>query len=99
MRRARVADTNADVVVEDVDPPVRIPASLDEGDALGLPRHIRLERHRHATLGLDHRLRLLRRLQVAVDKKQLRMLPGEQDGSRATVPNRRAWGLASADND
>jgi hypothetical protein len=97
--RARVAAADPYVVVQDVDPPVRVDTRLDERLTIGLARDVGFERRRLSAFVLDHRLRLIRGRKVTVDEQHVRALSSEQNSGCTAVADRVTGRLAGADYD
>ncbi len=97
--RSRVRPADADVVVEHVEPPEGVDRLLDEGDRVGLARRVGFDGEGRPAFLLDHRQRVLRGGQVAIDDHDLGAFAGEEDRRRSSVSDRVARGLPRTDDD
>ena len=94
-----VAESDADVVVQDVDPPPLLAGSLDDAAELRLDGGVRSQRECRPAFAFDHPDGLLRRRAIAIDRDDPRTFTREQERHRAAVAEGVAGGLPGADHE
>jgi len=92
------AATDADVVVEVVEPAVAVHRGFDHRRAVGRARHVGLEGEPLTAARLDHLDRTLGQREVAIDHDYARAGSREQDRGGATVADAVAGGAAAGDD-
>src|SRR5262245_37311167 len=99
MGHVGVPVSDANVIVQDVDPSKTIDTGLRQTLALILSRHIGLKGEGFAPLLSNHRPGILSRVEASVYQKHPRTLTGVDDSRSASITNRVTRCLSGADDD
>src|SRR5262249_40083329 len=97
--RLFIADADADVVVQDVDPAVSVERRPRERATIRRPRDVGLANEAGAAFGFDHRLCFARRFRIAIHEDHASAFARKENGGGAAITDGVARRLSRAGDD
>src|SRR4030095_7227202 len=99
LNRFFISHSDADVVVQDVNPAIGVERRPRERAAIRRPRDIGFINEAGAAFGFDHRLRFARRFRITVDENYAGAFARKENGGGGTIADSVSGRLSRAGDD